>query len=156
MKLLSYGIALLAFAMPLPARYLVVFRLASPPLPVEAGQRFSLCAVNVGTMNADLTLEFLNVRTGAVVASRNVMLPPPGAGVMPDPCLDATAEQVSGAGGAPPLMAALVIIRHGLFSRAAAVTASVQVTDGNQRLAASIPLHLATMINGRNTPIERQ
>jgi len=156
MKRSLCAIALLAFGIPLWARYLVVFRLASPPIPVEAGQQFSLCAVNVGTVDADLTMQFLNVRTGAVIGSRNVMLPPPGAGGMPDPCLDATAEQVSGVGGGPPLMAALVIIRHGLFSRAAAVTASVQVTTSDRRIVASIPLHLATMINGRNTPIEKQ
>jgi len=160
MKRLLFAIALLAAAAPAWGRYLVVFRLASPPLPVEAGQQFSLCAANVGTVNADLTLQFINVRTGAVIASRSVILPPPGAAAMPDPCLEATAEQIGNAGTGPPLVVALVIIRHGLFNRAAAATASVQVTapapSGQRRLVASIPLLLATLTNGRNTPIEKQ
>ncbi len=33
---------------------MVVFRLASPPLPVETGQQFSLCAANVGATNIEL------------------------------------------------------------------------------------------------------
>lgn len=148
--------ALLAFAGPSDARYMVVFRLASPPLPVEAGQHFSLCAANVGTINADITMQFLNVRTGAVIGSRDLTLPPPGSPGMPDPCLDTTAAQVNGPGSGPPLLVALVIIRHGLFSRVAAATASVQVTDANGHLVASIPLHVATLVNGRNTPIEKQ
>jgi hypothetical protein len=139
-----------------------VFRLASPPLPVEVGQHFALCAANVGTMNADLTLQFINVRTGAIVATREVTLPPPGsAGAMPDPCLNIASDAVSVPAGAPagePLIVALVVIKRGLFSRASAATASVQVTAAGAtggRMVASIPLHLATLINGRNTPIER-
>jgi hypothetical protein len=58
-----------------------------------------------------------------------------------------------------PLLVALVVIKRGLFSRVSAATASVQVTTvdagGGRRLVASIPLHLATLTNGRNTPIER-
>src|SRR5262249_7658953 len=141
------------------AKIAVVFRLASPPLPVEPGQHFSLCAANVGTVSADLTLQFISVRTGAIVASREVTLPPPGsAGGTPDPCLQTTAEALSSdvTHSEPPMLVALVVIKRGLFSRVAAATASVQVaaTDatGGQRILASIPLHLATLINGRNTP----
>ena len=155
MKRLLWCVAVLALAVPGWSRYMVVFRLASPPLPVEAGQHFSLCAANVGTVKADVTMQFLDVRTGAVIASRDAILPPPGSGVAPDPCLETTAEQVTG-GGDPPLLVALLVIRHGVFSRAAAATASVQVTTADHRLLASIPLHLATLVRGRNTPIERQ
>lgn len=141
----------------------VVFRLASPPLPVEAGQHFGLCAANVGAVNVDLTLQFINVRTGAIVAARDVTLPPAGsAGNMPDPCLNTTAEAVLAPAGAradQPLLVAVVVIKRGLFSRASAATASVQVTvadaAGGQHLVASIPLLMATLTNGRNTPIER-
>ena len=144
-------------------RVAVVFRLASEPLPVEPGQHFALCAANVGTTNVDLTLQFINVRTGGIVASRNVTLPPPGSAIpMPDPCLHTSADAVwapAGVSGNPPLLAALVVIARGVFSRASAATASVQITaadaSGTERLVASIPLHLATLINGRNTPLER-
>jgi hypothetical protein len=111
----------------------------------------------------DLTLQFISVRTGAIVASREVTLPPPGsAGGTPDPCLSTTAEALGAAGSPPdqpPLLVALVVIKRGLFARASAATASVQVTaatsTGERRVVASIPLQLATLINGRNTPIER-
>ena len=148
-------------------RVAVVFRLASAPLPVQAGQEFALCAANVGTTNADIVLNFVSVRTGAIVASKQVMLPPPGAGgalptAMPDPCLSVTADAIVKAGGAAsagtPLVVALMVVRHGVFHGAAAATASVQVTaagaNGSRQLVASVPLYLATMINGRNTPIE--
>lgn len=140
---------------------------ASPGLvsgfsPAES-QHFSVCAANVGTVNADLTMQFINVRTGAIVVSREVTLPPPGSALgMPDPCLQTTADALApppGAPADPPLLVALVVIKRGLFSRASAATASVQVTvtdaAGGRRLLASIPLALATLINGRNTPIER-
>ena len=143
------------------AKVAVVFRLASPPLPVEPGQHFSLCASNVGTVNIDLTLQFINVRTGAVVATRDVTLPPAGTNSAPfDPCLEtsSTAFPASNS-GASPLLVALAVVKRGLFSRVSAATASVQVstpdTSGVPHTVASIPLHLATLINGRNTPIER-
>jgi hypothetical protein len=162
MKRFGYAVALLAIAATSSwARVAVVFRLASPPMPVEAGQHFSLCAANVGTVNTDLTLQFINVRTGAIVATRDATLPPPGpAGGIPDPCLHTTADAMAAPVNAadPPLLVALVVIKRGLFSRASAATASVQVTvadaAGGQHILASIPLHLATMINGKNTPIE--
>ena len=164
MKRVVYSMALLAIVSTSSwAKVAVVFRLASPPMPVATGQRFSLCAANVGTVNADLTLQFINVRTGAIVASREVTLPPPGSAAgIPDPCLQTTADALAappGSPAGPPLLVALVVIKRGLFSRASAATASVQVTvtdaTGAQRLLASIPLHLATLTNGRNTPIER-
>jgi len=158
-------------AIPSWARVAVVFRLASPPMPVEPGQSFSLCAANVGRASAALTLQFINVRTGAIVASREVILPPPwasgpqtqgSAAGMPDPCLRTTADAwISPAStlADPPLLVALVVIRKGLFSQASAATASLQVTaagpNGQPQLLASIPLQMATLTNGRNTPIER-
>lgn len=166
---------LLAAAAPVWPRVAVVFRLASPPLPVQAGQEFTLCAANVGTANADIVLNFVSVRTGAIVAGKQVTLPPPGAGgavpgaiqgpvpsAMPDPCLITTAEAIAkagaGASGGQPLVVAIMIVRHGLFHGAAAATASVQVTvagaNGERQMLASVPLYLATMTNGRNTPIE--
>jgi hypothetical protein len=158
---------LMAAAAPAWPRVAVVFRLASPPLPVQAGQEFTLCAANVGMANADIVLNFVNVRTGAIVAGKQVTLPPPGArgaiqGAMPDPCLITTAEAIAKAGAAPssgqPLVVAIMIVRHGLFHGATAATASVQVTiagaNGERRNLASVPLYLATMTNGRNTPIE--
>jgi hypothetical protein len=166
-------LVLLAAAAPVWPRVAVVFRLASPPLPVQAGQEFTLCAANVGTANADIVLNFVSVRTGAIVAGKQVTLPPPGAGgavpgpvpsAMPDPCLITTAEAIAKAGagtamsGGQPLVVAIMIVRHGLFHGAAAATASVQVTvagaNGERQMLASVPLYLATMTNGRNTPIE--
>jgi hypothetical protein len=170
-RLIWPTLMLVAAAAPASPRVAVVFRLASPPLPVQAGQEFTLCAANVGTAEADIVLNFVSVRTGAVVAGKQVTLPPPGAGpavpgaipgAMPDPCLITTAEAIAKAGvapsGGPPLVVALMIVRHGLFHRAAAATASVQVTiagaNGERQTLASVPLYLATMTNGRNTPIE--
>jgi hypothetical protein len=162
MKYLVYPLALLCVAgLPAIARVAVVFRLASPPLPVETGQQFALCAANVGATKADLTLQFLSVRTGEVVATRDLVLPPAGSGAgMPDPCLTTTSQEVVARGvpgAGPPLLVALVVIRHGLFSRASAATASVQVAasgPAGEHIIASVPLHLATLINGRNTPVE--
>jgi len=162
-KRLACWIAVMAIAgSPASARVVVAWRLASPPLPVEAGQQFTLCAANVGTARADLSLQFISVRTGVVAASREVTLPPPGAGGMPDPCLTTTAEVVMAAGNPPAgkraLVVAIVVVKRGVFSRPAAATSSVQVTivdpAGVRRILASIPLQMATMINNRNTPIE--
>jgi len=164
MKRLLGSLLILLIAAPAWPRVAVVFRLASPPLPVQAGQEFALCAANVGTTNAEIVLNFVSVRTGAIVVSKQVMLPPPSAVpiAMPDPCLNTTAEAILKAGapasGGPALVVALMVIRHGVFHGAAAATASVQVTaagaNGERQMVASVPLHMATMINGRNTPIE--
>lgn len=57
MTRVMHSIALLAVASTCSwGKVAVVFRLASPPLPVVAGQHFGLCAANVGTVNTDLTL----------------------------------------------------------------------------------------------------
>ena len=73
MRRLLFALSILAVAaLPASPRVMVVFRLASPPLPVEAGQQFALCAANVGATNVDLTLQFVSVRTGAVAASKDV------------------------------------------------------------------------------------
>jgi hypothetical protein len=171
MKRQIWPVLFLIAAAPAWPRVAVVFRLASPPLPVQAGQEFALCAANVGIANADILLNFVSVRTGAIVAGKQVTLPPAGAGgavpgaiptAMPDPCLVTTAEAISKAGspasGGQPLVVAVMIVRHGLFRGATAATASVQVTiagpNGERQTLASVPLYLATMTNGRNTPIE--
>jgi hypothetical protein len=126
MKRVVYSMALLAVAGTSSwAKVAVVFRLASPPMPVEAGQGFSLCAANVGTVSADLTLQFISVRTGAIVASRDVTLPPPGSAAgTPDPCLRTTADALAAPAATPadpPLLVALVVIKRGLFSKASAL-----------------------------------
>jgi hypothetical protein len=172
MKRLIWPVSILmAAAAPAWPRVAVVFRLASPPLPVQAGQEFTLCAANVGMANADIVLNFVSVRTGAIVAGKQMTLPPPGAGgavpgtvpgAMPDPCLNTTAEAIAkagaGASGGQPLVVAVMIVRHGVFQGASAATASMQVTiagaNGERQTLASVPLYLATMTNGRNTPIE--
>jgi hypothetical protein len=162
-RLLFVFTILAAAALPASPRVMVVFRLASPPLPVETGQQFALCAANVGSTNAELTLQFVSVRTGAIAASKDVILPPPGMGVpMPDPCLITPAEIIAAAGTSPPnapaMVVGLVVIKRGLFARATAATAAIQVTTlaptGERKLLASVPLHMATATNGRNTPIE--
>ncbi len=150
---------LLAAALPAPSRVMVVYRLASPPIPVEAGQQFALCAANVGRVPADLQLQLINVRTGAIVAEREITLPPPGsATAMPDPCITTTAAVIASANAQPALLVGLVVSRRGLFARATAATASIQITQatasGEVKLLGSVPLLLATMTNGRNTPIE--
>ena len=154
---------LAAAALPASPRVMAVFRLASPPLPVEAGQQFALCAANVGSTNADLTLQFVSVRTGAIAASKDVVLPPPGgSGPMPDPCLVTPAETIAAAGSPTPnepaMIVGLVAMKRGLFARAVAATAAIQVTtltrSGERKLPASVPLHMATATNGRNMPIE--
>jgi hypothetical protein len=164
MRRLFFALSILASAaLPASPRVMVVFRLASPPLPVEAGQQFALCAANVGSTNADLTLQFVSVRTGAVVASKDVILPPPGtSGPIPDPCLVTLADTIAAAGNppsnAPAMVVGLVVMKRGLFARATAATAAIQVTtlapSGERKLLASVPLHMATATNGRNTPIE--
>lgn len=165
MRRLFFALLMLVLtAVPASPRVMVVFRLASPPLPVEAGQQFALCAANVGSTNVDLTLQFVSVRTGALVISKDVILPPPGgSGPMPDPCLVTPAETIVAAGSPPPnepqMVVGLVVMKRGLFARAVAATAAIQVTvlapTGERKLLASVPLYMATATNGRNTPIER-
>lgn len=146
--------AMLAAASCLPAKTLSVSRLASPPVPVAAGQEFSLCAANVGNVKADILLQLVSVRTGSVIASREITLLPPGAaGPVPDPCITATADAVMQAGkdapaGAPPLVVAIAVVRQGFFGRhTVAVSAGLGITaagaSGAHRVA-TIPLQLAT------------
>ena len=165
MRRLFFTLSILVLAaLPVSPRVMVVFRLASPPLSVEAGQQFGLCAANVGSTSVDLTLQFVSVRTAAVAASKDVVLPPPGIGSpVPDPCLVATAETIAAAGTPPPnepaMVVGLVVMKRGLFARAVAATAAIQVTTlaptGERKLLASVPLYMATATNGRNTPIEK-
>jgi hypothetical protein len=164
MRRLFFTLSIVIFAaLPASPRVMVVFRLASPPVPVEAGQQFALCAANVGSTSVDLTLQFVSVRTAAVAASKDVILPPPGGGPIPDPCLTVTAETIAAAGTPPAnehaMVVGLVAMKRGLFARAVAATAAIQVTTlsptGERKLLASVPLQMATATNGRNTPIER-
>ena len=150
---------LLTAAAPASSRVMVVYRLASPPIPVEAGQQFSLCAANVGRAAAELHLQLINVRTGSIVSEKEITLPPPGSGAaIPDPCIATTSAALASASAQPALLVGLVVSKRGLFSRATAATASIQITQraasGEVKLLGSVPLVLATMINGRETPIE--
>ena len=164
MRHLLFAVSIVALAaFPASPRVMVVYRLASPPLPVQAGQQFALCAANVGSRSVELTLRFVSVRTGAVVSSKDIVLPPPGAnGPMPDPCLVTSAEAIAGPNAAPSELAmvvGLVVSKRGLFARASAATAAIQITapgpSGERKLVGSVPLLMATMTNGRNTPVER-
>ena len=72
---LSAGaLAVLAAA---PALAAIPFQLASPPLPAAPGQEFTLCAANVGR-KAQVIMQFVNVRTNAVVAGKSLILSAPG------------------------------------------------------------------------------
>jgi hypothetical protein len=57
------------------------------------------------------------------------------------------------------MVVGLVVMKRGLFARAVAATAAIQVTTlaptGERKLLASVPLYMATATNGRNTPIEK-
>jgi len=75
----------------------VAFRLASLPASAERGQKLVLCAANIGTGAVDVSLEFINVKTGVVVAEKTVTLEPLGSGTASSPCVTATAEAVAGA-----------------------------------------------------------
>jgi hypothetical protein len=145
----------------------VAFRLASLPASAEAGQKLVLCAANIGTGGVDVTLEFINVKTGGVVAEKTVNLEPLGAGAAAQPCVTMAAEAVGGphvdspmaasfaAGGtaAPAadgeaLVVGVAMVRKPLLSfREAQVTASIQVmapdADGVMRTVQTIPLSRA-------------
>ena len=166
MRRLSFTLGTLALAaIPAFPRVMVVFRLASPPLLVEAGQQFALCAANVGATNTDLThaVRQRSDRQGGCQQRRDAAAAAGAGGVMPDPCLVTSAEAISAAGSPPPgepaMVVGLVIMKRGVFARAVAATAAIQVTalapSGERHMVASVPLHVATMTNGRNTPIER-
>ena len=132
----------------------VAFRLASLPASAEPGQKLVLCAANIGTGAVDVTLEFINVKTGGVVAEKTVSLEPLGAGAAAQPCVTTVAEAVAAAvpsAGAPhadgpmaasfatggtaapaadggALVVGVAMVRKPLLSfREAQVTASIQV-----------------------------
>jgi hypothetical protein len=143
----------------------VAFRLASLPNGVAPGQKLVLCAANIGTGALDVTLEFLNVTTGAVVAEKTVTLQPLGAGTGAAPCVTMTAESSVGAAantntpvassfaaapaagvlGEQALVVGVAMVRKPLISfREAQVTASIQVmapdANGELRTVETIPL----------------
>ena len=133
--------AALAAACPLLA--LTPLKLASPPLPVESNQQFVLCAANIGGAALDVTLRFVDVRSGATVATRSLKLAPAGKAPSPDPCLAVEAAQIlaaptvlpaaatsAGQGVSSPLVVGMVMVHQPNFSfnpRLKAVTASLQV-----------------------------
>ena len=148
----------------------VSFRLASLPASAEQGQKLVLCAANVGTGSVDVTLEFINVKTGSVAAEKTVKLEPLGAGAAAQPCVTTAAEAITvaapqtrtpmaasfTAGGSAAatadgeaLVAGVVLVRKSLLSfREAQVTASIQVmapdANGTMRTVQTIPLSKAT------------
>ncbi len=133
----------------------VAFRLASLPSTAEPGQKLVLCAANVGTGALDVSLQFINVRTGGVVAEKTIKLEPLGAGATLSPCITTTAEALAGAGmnqvaqpavrttaqsafaadmaaastpGGESLVVGVALVRRFPFAfRQAQVTASIQV-----------------------------
>jgi hypothetical protein len=146
----------------------VAFRLASLPASAEQGEKLVLCATNIGSGAVDVTLEFINVKTGGVVAEKTVSLEPLGTGSAAQPCVTTAADTVVGphadtpmassfaAGGtaAPAadgeaLVVGVAMVRKPLLSfREAQVTASIQVmapdADGAMRTVRTIPLSRAT------------
>lgn len=146
----------------------VAFRLASLPASTEPGQKLVLCAANIGTGAVDVTLEFINVKTGGVVSEKTVSLEPLGTGATAQPCLttaapDAAAPHLDPAmaasfaasgTGAPAadgeaLVVGVAMVRKPLLSfREAQVTASIQVmapdSGGVMRTVQTIPLSRAT------------
>ena len=82
------GLVLTATAFAAP----VTYRLASLPATAVPGQKLILCAANIGTGALDVTLEFLNVGTGDVVAEKTVKLAALGsAPAASSPCVSMTA-----------------------------------------------------------------
>ena len=146
----------------------VAFRLASLPASAEPGQTLVLCAANIGTGAVDVTLEFINVKTGGMVAGKTVTLEPLGTGAAAQPCVTTAAEAVgvphldtpmassfAAAGAADPpadgeaLVVGVAMVRKPLLSfREAQVTASIQVmapdANGTMRTVQTIPLSRAT------------
>lgn len=140
----------------------VAFRLASLPAATESGQKLLLCAANIGTGAVDVTLEFINVQTGGVVAEKTVSLEPLGAGAAAQPCVTMVAGAAGGthvdtpmassfapATGGETLVTGVALVRKPLLSfREAQVTASIQVmapdADGAMRTVQTIPLSRAT------------
>jgi len=143
-----------------PALAMIPMHLASSPMPVGTGQELTLCAANVGRNNARVTLTFVNVRTGAIVSEKSLLLPVPGVqATSGDPCLSTTAEAIAAAGtqpgAAPPssgqlLVVGTVTVQKGnpFFARAPLVTASIQVRNrGSEQAVETIPLTPANFVN---------
>ena len=146
----------------------VAFRLASLPTSAKQGQKLVLCAANIGTGGVDVTLEFINVRTGGVVAEKTVRLEPLGTGGAAQPCVISAVEAIgvphvdtpmassfaSGGvagptGNGEALVVGVAMVRKPLLSfREAQVTASIQVmapdANGAMRTVQTIPLSRAT------------
>jgi len=123
----------------------VVYRLASLPATAEQGQQLLLCATNIGTGPVDVSLEFINVKTGSVMADKTVSLSPLGGGSASQPCLTATAQPSEAADSGPALIVGVAMVRRSLLSfREAQVTASIQVmapdASGTMRTVQTIPL----------------
>ena len=146
----------------------VAFRLASLPASMQQGQKLLLCAANIGTGAVDVTLEFIDVRTGGVMSEKTVSLEPLGTGAAAQPCLTtaapgaaaphvdtAMAASFAASGSGAPaadgeaLVVAVAMVRKPLLSfREAQVTASIQVmapdSDGVMRTVQTIPLSRAS------------
>lgn len=110
--------------------------LSTTPLPVAPGQELTLCAANVGRFKAEMKLEFLNVRTGAIIATKDVTLE--GVGRKPlssDPCLTTKADTESTVVG-------FVSIKARPFLETwRSVSASIQFKNpGETQVARTIPL----------------
>jgi|CZKX01.1.fsa_nt_gi hypothetical protein len=155
----------------------VAFRLASLPASAEPGQKLVLCAANIGTGSVDVTLDFINVSTGGVVAEKTVSLEPLGTGVAAQPCVTMSAEAVGAphvdtpmassfatGGTASPaadgaaLVVGVAMVRKSLLSfREAQVTASIQVmapdADGAMRTVQTIPLSLTGRHSSDGAPV---
>jgi len=116
----------------------VAFRLASLPASAEPGQNLVLCAANIGTGTVDVSLEFINVRTGGVVTEKTVSLAPMASSFAP-------AAPAGFADSGQALVVGVAMVRKPLLSfREAQVTASIQVlapdANGTMRTVATIPL----------------
>lgn len=147
----------------------VAFRLASLPASTQSGQQLVLCAANIGTGSVDVTLEFINVKTGGTISEKTVALQPLGAGAAGQPCLTtavtignrapvpvtavassfaATGSTASAIDG-ESLIVGVAMVRKPLLSfREAQVTASIQVmapdAGGVMRTVQTIPLSRTT------------
>jgi hypothetical protein len=108
---------------------------STTPLPVAAGEELTLCAANVGRHKAEMTLKFVNVRTGAILAQKDVVLD--GVGGKPfasDPCLTTKADTSSTVVG-------FVSVKASFFDTWKNVTASIQLKNpGESQVARTIPL----------------
>lgn len=145
----------------------VAFRLASLPASSEPGQKLMLCAANIGSGAVDVTLEFINVKTGGVVAEKTVSLQPLGAGAASQPCLATEMSAAPAPHAAAPMAASfastaatpaaddgeallvgVAMVRQARLSfRLAQVTASIQVMapdeNGVMHTVQTIPLSRA-------------